>query len=52
MTGSYVMLEEILRELPNLDGVEEVVINREVAQDGARPIYIYGDRRDDLDSSA
>ena len=32
--------------------VEEVVINREVAQDGARPIYIYGDRRDDLDSSA
>lgn len=54
--GLRSILENILLdtmfELPNLDSVEEVVINREVAQDGARPIYIYGERRDDLDSSA
>ena len=54
--GLRSIMEEILLdtmfELPNLDGVEEVVINREVAQDRARPLYIYADRRDDLDSSA
>ena len=54
--GLRSILEDILLdtmfELPNLDSVEEVVINLEVAQDGARPIYIYGERRDDLDSSA
>ena len=54
--GLRSILEDILLdtmfELPNLDSVEEVVINREVALDGARPIYIYGERRDDLDSSA
>ena len=54
--GLRSILEDILLdtmfELPNLDGVEEVVINREVTQDGARPLYIYADRRDDLDSSA
>ena len=54
--GLRSILEDILLdtmfELPNLDSVEEVVINREVAQDGVRPIYIYGERRDDLDSSA
>lgn len=54
--GLRSILEDILLdtmfELPNLDSVEEVVINREVAQDRARPIYIYGERRDDLDSSA
>ena len=54
--GLRSMLEDILLdtmfELPNLDGVEEVVINREVTQDGARPLYIYADRRDDLDSRA
>ena len=54
--GLRSILEDILLdtmfELPNLDSVEEVVINREVARDRARPIYIYGERRDDLDSSA
>ena len=54
--GLRSILEDILLdtmfELPNLDGVEEVVINREVAQDGARPLYIYSDRRDDVGSSA
>jgi ATP-dependent Clp protease ATP-binding subunit ClpX len=54
--GLRSIMEDILLdtmfELPDLDGVEEVVINREVAQEGARPLYIYADRRDDLDTSA
>ena len=54
--GLRSIMEDILLdtmfELPNLESVEEVVINREVAQDCARPLYIYSDRRDDLDSSA
>ena len=46
------ILLETMFELPDLESVEEVVINREVALDGARPIYIYADRRNDLDSTA
>ena len=54
--GLRSIMEDILLDtmfdLPELDGVEEVVINLEVAQDGGRPLYIYADRRDDMDSSA
>ncbi len=54
--GLRSIMEDILLEtmfdLPGLDGVEEVVINNEVAQESARPLYIYADRRDDLDNSA
>ncbi len=54
--GLRSIMEDILLEtmfdLPGLDGVEEVVINNEVAQENARPLYIYADRRDDLDNSA
>ena len=54
--GLRSILEDILLdtmfELPAMDGVEEVVINREVASEGARSLYIYGDRKDDMDSSA
>ncbi len=39
-------------ELPGLDGVEEVVISREVAEDSASPLYIYSDRHEDVESSA
>ncbi len=39
-------------ELPALDGVEEVVISREVADDYAKPLYIYSDRKEDVESSA
>jgi len=46
------ILLETMFELPDMSGVEEVVINREVAQDGAQPLYIISERRDDLDSSA
>jgi len=46
------ILLETMFELPDMNSVEEVVINREVAQEGAQPLYIYSERRGDLDSSA
>jgi ATP-dependent Clp protease ATP-binding subunit ClpX len=39
-------------ELPGLDEVEEIVINREVVEGRAQPLYIYTDRREDLETSA
>jgi ATP-dependent Clp protease ATP-binding subunit ClpX len=33
-------------ELPGLEGVEEVVISKEVVEETARPLYIYADRAD------
>lgn len=32
-------------DLPGLDGVEETVINREVAEGRASPLFIYAERR-------
>ncbi|MCS6921357.1 MAG: ATP-dependent Clp protease ATP-binding subunit ClpX [Elioraea sp.] len=32
-------------DLPSLDNVEEVVVNREVAESRAAPLYIYGERQ-------
>ncbi|MCX7684819.1 MAG: ATP-dependent Clp protease ATP-binding subunit ClpX [Acetobacteraceae bacterium] len=32
-------------DLPGLDNVEEVVVNREVAESRAAPLYIYGERQ-------
>ena len=39
-------------ELPGLEGVEEIVINREVVDGRSKPLYIYGDRREDVGTSA
>ena len=55
--GLRSIMESILLEpmfdLPGLEGVEEIVINREVAEESqARPLYIYTDRREDLGTSA
>jgi len=54
--GLRSILEDILLdtmfELPGLDGVEEVVINGEVAEGKASPLYIYGERQKDVGSSA
>jgi ATP-dependent Clp protease ATP-binding subunit ClpX len=54
--GLRSIMEEILLEtmfeLPDLENVEEVVINREVAVEKARPLYIYGERSGQMDSSA
>jgi len=47
------ILLEPMFELPGLEGVEEIVINREVVEDGrGQPLYIYTDRREDIGSSA
>ena len=46
------ILLEPMFELPGLDEVEEIVINREVVEGRAQPLYIYTDRREDLETSA
>ena len=54
--GLRSILEDILLDtmfdLPGMDGVEEVVINGEVAEGKAKPLYIYGERREDVGSTA
>ena len=46
------ILLEPMFELPGLEDVEEIVINREVVEGRAQPLYIYTDRREDLETSA
>jgi len=46
------ILLDTMYELPNLEGVEEVVINAEVVEGRVRPLYIYSDRREDMESSS
>ena len=46
------ILLDTMFDLPSLDGVEEVVINREVVAEGAKPLFIYADRADEVESSA
>ncbi|MGQ0675747.1 MAG: ATP-dependent Clp protease ATP-binding subunit ClpX [Rhodospirillales bacterium] len=47
--GLRSIMEQILLdpmyELPSLDGVSEVVVNREVVEGRAKPLYIYADQR-------
>jgi ATP-dependent Clp protease ATP-binding subunit ClpX len=45
------ILLDTMFELPEMEGVEEVVINREVAEERAKPLYIYAERRDDVETS-
>ncbi len=45
------ILLEPMYELPGLDGVEEIVINREVVEGRAQPLQIYTDRREDVSSA-
>jgi len=46
------ILLDTMFDLPSLQSVEEVVINKEVAEQHAKPLYIYAERRDDVGSSA
>jgi ATP-dependent Clp protease ATP-binding subunit ClpX len=41
------ILLESMFDLPSLDGVEAIVISREVVEGKAKPLYIYTDRRGD-----
>ena len=46
------ILLDSMFELPNLQGVEEAVINREVVDGRVKPLYIYSDRRGDTGATA
>jgi ATP-dependent Clp protease ATP-binding subunit ClpX len=46
------ILLDTMFELPGLEGVAEVVINNEVVEGRAQPLYIYADRRDDVGKGA
>ena len=46
------ILLDPMYQLPGLDGAEEVVINREVVEGRAEPLYIYTDRHEDVENSA
>ncbi len=47
------ILLETMFELPGFEGVEEVVINGEVVEGRAQPLYIYSERQEDeVESSA
>ena len=54
--GLRSILEDILLDpmfdLPGYDSVEEVVINHEVVEGRLQPLLIYGDRAEELESSA
>ena len=54
--GLRSIMESILLEpmfdLPGLDGVEAIVISREVVEGKAKPLYIYTDRRSDATAGA
>jgi ATP-dependent Clp protease ATP-binding subunit ClpX len=46
------ILLETMFDLPSLEGVEEVVINSEVVEGRAQPLYIYAERTEEIESSA
>jgi len=46
------ILLDTMFELPEMGGVEEVVINAEVVEGNASPLHIYVDKREDLGTSA
>ena len=54
--GLRSIMEDILLDtmfdLPSLEGVEGVVINEDVVEAGAKPLFIYVERRDEAGSSA
>ena len=54
--GLRSIMESILLEpmfdLPSIDSIEEIVINREVVEGGSKPLMIYSDKRGDLVPSA
>jgi ATP-dependent Clp protease ATP-binding subunit ClpX len=46
------ILLETMFELPSMEGAEEVVINAEVVEGRAQPLYIYSDRQEDVGTGA
>ncbi len=54
--GLRSILESILLdtmfELPGFEGIEEVAVSGEVVEGRAKPLYIYSDRHEDIETSA
>ncbi|MFN3232684.1 MAG: ATP-dependent Clp protease ATP-binding subunit ClpX [Alphaproteobacteria bacterium] len=46
------ILLDTMYDLPALEGVEEIVINNEVVEGRAQPLYIYSDRQEDVGQGA
>jgi ATP-dependent Clp protease ATP-binding subunit ClpX len=46
------ILLDTMYDLPSLEGAEEVVINGEVVEGRAQPLFIYSDRREDVGTGA
>lgn len=46
------ILLDSMFDLPGMDNVEEIIINGEVVENGAAPIMVHGERREDVGSSA
>ena len=46
------ILLDTMFDLPGLEGVEEVVVNGEVAEGRAKPLFIYADRRSEISAPA
>jgi ATP-dependent Clp protease ATP-binding subunit ClpX len=46
------ILLETMFDLPSLEGVDQVVINKEVVEGRAKPLYIYADKREEIAPSA
>jgi len=46
------ILLDSMFELPSLESVENIMINREVVEGRAKPLYIYGDRLGDVGTGA
>ena len=46
------ILLETMFDLPGLEGVEEIVVNGEVVEGNAKPLFIYAERQDDKRTGA
>tara|TARA_R110000772_G_scaffold231592_2_gene342611 strand:- start:89257 stop:90522 length:1266 start_codon:yes stop_codon:yes gene_type:complete len=46
------ILLDTMFDLPGMDGVEEVVINGEVVEESANPLFIYGEKAEEVETSA
>lgn len=46
------ILLDTMFELPGMEGIEEVVVNKEVVENRAQPLLIYSERREDVGAGA
>ena len=46
------ILLEIMYQLPSTDGVEQVVINSDVVKNKRKPLLIFGNKKNKINSSA